>query len=96
MRLADLAPKWVVDKAGRKVGVNFLCPCCRGGEDGSYAGVMFANPIGGGEALDGCRGWQREGETFETLTVSPSILVHPREGHVEWHGWLRNGEMVSC
>jgi hypothetical protein len=88
MNLIDLNPRWVVDAAGRKVGVNFDCPCCRGA-DGSAAGVLFANPIGGGAPEP--RGWQREGETFETLTVSPSILVHARAGHAEWHGWLKNG-----
>lgn len=35
--------------------------------------------------------WQREGETFETLTLSPSVDASAA-GH--WHGWVRNGEVT--
>lgn len=35
--------------------------------------------------------WQRQGETFETLTLSPSVDASA-SGH--WHGWVRNGEVT--
>lgn len=34
--------------------------------------------------------WQRSGDTFETLTLSPSIDAS-RAGH--WHGFITNGEV---
>jgi hypothetical protein len=37
--------------------------------------------------------WARTGETFETLTVSPSVNAAPA-GH--FHGWVINGEVTSC
>lgn len=33
--------------------------------------------------------WQREGETFETMTITPSVDASA-SGH--WHGFVRNGE----
>lgn len=34
--------------------------------------------------------WQRQGDTFETLTLAPSIDAS-RAGH--WHGFIQNGEI---
>ena len=34
--------------------------------------------------------WQRTGDSFEDLTLSPSIDASPA-GH--WHGWLQGGEI---
>lgn len=36
--------------------------------------------------------WQRQGETFETLTLSPSVNASA-SGH--WHGWVRNGQVTQ-
>jgi hypothetical protein len=42
--------------------------------------------------------WNREGDTFETVTLSPSISVR-QHGEYEqlhcWHGFIRNGEVVN-
>lgn len=46
--------------------------------------VMFSNWEGEGAK------WNWDGN-IEKPTLSPSIW---RKGH--WHGWLRNGEFVSC
>lgn len=35
--------------------------------------------------------WQRTGDTFETMTLSPSVDCSA-SGH--WHGFLRNGEIA--
>lgn len=35
--------------------------------------------------------WQRTGETFETLTLSPSVDASA-SGH--WHGFVANGEVT--
>lgn len=66
-------------------------------------GVAFANPIDGGapEHLvphhDGAGHliyaaapeWVRTGETFEALTLSPSVNAGP----AHWHGFITNGEV---
>lgn len=35
--------------------------------------------------------WQRIGDTFEALTLSPSVDASPA-GH--WHGWIREGAIT--
>lgn len=37
------------------------------------------------------RGWDLTGDSFETITLSPSIH---HVGH--WHGFIRNGQLESC
>jgi hypothetical protein len=42
---------------------------------------------------------QQRGWTVATaFTLSPGIWFHATEhdGHPGWHGFLRNGELVSC
>jgi hypothetical protein len=93
MRLADLNPRWRSTGFGRKgMGVSFECPHCRD----ILVGVWFVNPIDGGPPFRGTREdgtpellWSRTGETFDTLSTSPSIDVSAR-GH--WHGFITNGE----
>jgi hypothetical protein len=72
------------------VGITFDCPC--GCTRGRY--VPFTNPLDGGPPHnDGHATWQRSGETFETLTLTPSIQVI---GECGWHGFITNGEIVSA
>ncbi|MGH9366245.1 MAG: DUF6527 family protein [Thermoanaerobaculia bacterium] len=68
-----------------------------------YLGLWLENPLDGGPPYkpgDTYRPrpgqetgteplWRREGETFDTLTLTPSINA---EGH--WHGFIRNGEVT--
>lgn len=104
MKLTDLNPKFYgaggpgVTRADGSpaphregVALVFDCPC--GGECLPVA-VEFANPLDGGPPLrsDG-HTWQRTGDTFETLTLQPSIL---RRDFCKWHGWIRAGEVISC
>lgn len=70
MKLTDLEPRWVSEQGQSRQGVRFRCPRC---ED--YVVVPFANPIGGGPPMSGKFNlWKRTGETFETLTLEPSIM----------------------
>lgn len=64
-----------------------LVPGC----DFAIVALMFDNPVSGPVSKWGREKWHRDGDTFETLTLSPSIHA---VGH--WHGWLRNGMLVSC
>lgn len=94
MKLTDLNPKFAGATGGRS-GTSIImdCPCGKCGDDHRLY-IPFANPIDGGPNVDEfCKGWQRTGETFETLTLTPSIL---RIEGCKWHGYITNGEIVPC
>ena len=107
MMLIDLNPVWVgaggegiTDKDGnpvptrRGVGITFDCPC---GDCGVRAYVQFANPLDGGPIrTTKYAQWDRVGDTFETLTLSPSIHRAKRWGGCGWHGYLRSGVLTPC
>lgn len=40
-------------------------------------------------------GWKVEG-VAPNITVSPSIFCNPNGNPPGWHGWIRDGELVSC
>jgi len=105
MKLTDLSPKWIslnnwASEHPFYVGITFRCPHCPAGERGEtgYLGVYFANPVDPANLLG--QGisfgrlaehlWQRTGDTFETMTLSPSIDASTT-GH--WHGFITNGEV---
>lgn len=100
--LAESDPVWIVDD-GRVVGITFRCPVP--GHDHCYHGVKFENPPdGGGPPRKGVGPngepvgevfWHREGDTLETLTLSPSILVRGAGGGEHWHGFIQHGRVVT-
>lgn len=104
-RLVDLDPVWVgaggegiSDKDGNPVperngiGITYDCPC--GGVCGERPFAAFENPLDGGPKLEGMPAyWIREGDTFETLTLRPSLL---RRAACEWHGYLTAGVFKAC
>lgn len=79
-RLIDCNPRWVHAHGETDDGlthyVSFDCP---EGHDGCSITVPFT-PRLNGSAFDGAGGatWQRTGDTFETLSLSPSIAKRPR------------------
>lgn len=89
-RLVNLNPKWFF-VYNHLSGISFDCPACLEGkqvdEHGGRAFVFFDS-------------WKRTGDTFDTLTLSPSILYRlPQPGGElaeHWHGWVTNGEVTSC
>src|ERR1700732_2941497 len=70
---------------GEKYGAVIRCPNC-----GVAGGVFFANSIPSGKNLcpQGAN-WQRTGDTFETMSLTPSVLMH---GH--FHSWVKNGMLA--
>ena len=90
VRLAELEPTWVGEAGRHGTGLACNCPC--GCDNGLY--VPFANPLDGGLQV-GPQGWQRTGDTFETLTLTPSIFRRG-EGSCGWHGFIRAGEVVKA
>jgi hypothetical protein len=103
MKLIELDPSWwsnggpgltdtatglpVPERTGQ--GITFDCPC--GCAD--IVSVPFTNPLDGGPPARQDVTWDRTGETFETLTLSPSLQ---RMDGCKWHGWVRNGEVITC
>lgn len=83
-------------------GISFRCPvhwkhCSACGQSLPTAHrivVWFENPIDGlpPEALVPHR-WVRTGETFETLTLTPSVNVQVADPSC-WHGFITNGEVT--
>jgi hypothetical protein len=105
MRLIDLNPTFIghggegiiIDGQSvpwtEGVGVTFDCPCgC-----GKKRFVPFDVAIGPGPNIyaerSGGHTWHREGNTFETLTLTPSILVI---GECGWHGFITNGDVSNA
>lgn len=93
--LTTLDPRWVT-KGGRRVGVSFACPTCMETADPACSGrvaVFFDPPLDPGPA--GPKPWRRTGDTFETLSLSPSILTRVApNGAAHWHGYVTNGQVT--
>jgi hypothetical protein len=103
MKLTDLEPRWACDadiviggivqhfENRHGMAVSFECPCCRDTPRATRLAVWFANPIDDLPPTDDASTlWQRSGDTFETLSLSPSIDAS-KHGH--WHGHISNGEI---
>jgi hypothetical protein len=109
MKLSDLNPRWTVAAQwlepggvirfnqdnfwGREgMGLSFDCPHCIT----QRIGVWFSNPIDGKSPISGVCLWKRERETFETLTLTPSINTTETKIDVEkhWHGFIKNGIVI--
>jgi len=105
LKLVDLEPRWTVgsdedchvDRQG--MGIGFNCPIHRN----HRLVVFFSNPIDGGQPCKSVQFlWGRTGETFETLTLKPSIdassnAVQFGDGMIQtpcWHGFVTNGEVT--
>jgi hypothetical protein len=101
-RLVDCNPRWVTSRYsgyddGVVRGVFFDCP---EGHEGCSHAIPFT------PALDGTASetwqengaqWQRTGDTFETLTLSPSIRNAPREDTgCALHIFIRDGQIEFC
>lgn len=79
MKLVDLNPRMAISRAlaggswseaaKRNVGMTLDCPCCRA----TRLMVHFRNPIGGTAPEPVERLWDRTGDSFDTMTLSPSI-----------------------
>ena len=96
MRLVDLHPSWFGGAGRERVGIMFRSPagCIDGCSDEWHhcqVAVQFANPVDGLGPLEPDRpAWVRDGDTFETLTLSPSIRC---QGAITWHGFVTDGKV---
>ncbi len=102
-KLTDCSPHWI----SRGAGIGFDPPGATG-----HVAVFFANPLPGAtdtgptEPPYNLR-WTRTGDTFDTLTLTPSIDAFEAELDGEgrptgrrsstiWHGFVTNGEVTSA
>jgi len=101
MKLIDLHPRWTgVGDFGYEIidGVSFDCPHCKT----QRLAVKFTPPIDrhdwGGKQIEFPiypLQWKRVGDTFETLTLSPSVDASSRiDFQNHWHGHIQNGEVI--
>lgn len=96
--LTSLSPSWY-EIDGRRVGLLFDCPTCTRQADPVCGGRVFVfldPPLDPGPSLGvGDRAWKRTGDTFETLSLSPSILTRvAADGSEHWHGHVTNGQVT--
>jgi hypothetical protein len=82
------------------VAIMFDCPCgghedAKGDETREFQSRVFVHidPAMDGKPADESSkpAWKRTGDSFENLTLEPSIQ---RVGG--WHGFVRNGEIVNA
>lgn len=97
-RLSDCDPRWVVTGGSSdRCGVSFACP---EGHEGCRHVIPFTPALDGSPAAGWQQNgavWQRTGDTFETLTLSPSIRNAPREDTgCALHIFIRNGQIEFC
>lgn len=77
------------------MGITFLCPV----HFDHRLAVFFSNPLDGKPPVEGrSHLWRRSGDSFETLTLGPSIDAskHTHGHEVQtpcWHGFIQGGEI---
>lgn len=88
-KLTELNPQWagVLRPAAQSgEGVTFDCPKCG---PGHRLCAYFKNPVDGLEPNGWTPKWERTGETFLDLTISPSI------DYGCFHGWVEDGRVID-
>jgi hypothetical protein len=106
MKLTDLNPRWCAEAGapeGTKQGIGFDCPHCRKIRlaiffdppiEGRIPDIKAVQQSQADGHLDdhhiGRILWRRAGDTFENLSLSPSIDASAF-GH--WHGYITDGEI---
>lgn len=100
MRLTELNPRWVGIHGWSSdsiyyIGVTFNSPM----RPGQRLAVLFTPAIdpdglaakyGWGQPFPESKKWSRTGETFDSLTLTPSLDFSAAG---DWHGFITNGEI---
>jgi hypothetical protein len=94
VKFSELEPEWFGIHGGpANAGVEFRCPCRP--DCSERIPVTFTVALDGSPVVIHGQQWVRSGETFETLTLSPSVDCSHWPGR-HWHGFVRNGEIVNA
>lgn len=94
-KLTDCKPRFVAIPGRSGMGMIFDVP----GDTREFplsGGVWFDKPTDGGEPVKDKPLWKRTGNTFENMTLEPSIRIFGEKGAEVWHGYLRNGVLEPC
>lgn len=86
MKLIELKPKWIASPRSEKGYLQFECPeqhTARGMADMKCIVMLPISPEPG-------TNWDAMGDTFDNLTLSPSIWHHCEKNP---HFFIRNGEI---
>jgi hypothetical protein len=105
MRLTELNPKFtsrggpgITDKDGNPIpyqegaGLLFNCPC----SCGRYHAIDFDIAFDDTPVKHERHFWVRTGNTFNTLTLTPSLWSKIENGGCGWHGHITNGEVTNA
>ena len=83
------------EPAPRREGIGLMLDCpCGNLDEGHSLFVPFRNPLDDGPCQYAVS-WQRTGATFDTLTLTPSILRTRSKGGCGWHGFITNGDVTG-
>jgi hypothetical protein len=95
-------PPYCPEGPERRIGgISFMCPvhtkrceyCQQLLPESHRLVVWFENPVDGlPPEFTATHRWQRTGETFETMTLTPSINAQGEYPGC-WHGHITNGEI---
>jgi hypothetical protein len=78
-------------QSGPKVGISFACPTC---PSGHRIAIPFKTcPLEAGWLAGKDIRWDHSGDTYETLTVKPSINCD-HGGCCRFHGWITGGKVT--
>ncbi len=77
--LRDLAT--FTERNGESVGLMLNCPNCGLPGSVSFVGTKYRQEYPGAS-------WHRTGDTLDTISLTPSVLMH---GH--FHSWIRSGKL---
>ncbi len=94
-RLIDLDPKFFTrGDTDQRVGLTFKCPGC---DDPHHRVAVAVDPPFDPGPTPG-HAWQRKGNAFSDLTLTPSVRNWRRNDDgttIEcWHGYITNGQAV--
>lgn len=92
VRLTEREPRWI-KRDGAIDGVSFDCPCakCLTAVAPCVPRRVYVLFAASPEETADERRWGKTGETFDNLTLTPSIDMSA-SGH--WHGFLQNGDLT--
>ena len=95
-RLVDANPRWTHYWGDESLClITFDCPIH---EECVVHSLPFSPALDGKPcpASHEAKAWGRAGDTFETLTLSPSIRRMDGPTGCEWHGFIRDGRFEHC
>ena len=101
MKLTDLHPHWITDEVTGLKMLWFDCPAHPEASEHDWVAIRVSEkpshqmevPNASFPTTDDYKVnvWQVTGDSFENLTISPSIDM---KGH--WHGFITNGQVTNA